>query len=56
LQTNPETKTINPSFPETEGEVCGRELERRVGAMYHNISTLVEPLESGEMLIRVMPD
>jgi hypothetical protein len=54
VQTDPETKTINLTLPDTKGDVCAREVERQVGAMYHNISTLVELLESGEILIRIM--
>ncbi len=54
VKTNPETRTINLTAPETQGDACAQEVEKQVDAMYRYLSALVEPLASAEILIRVM--
>jgi hypothetical protein len=54
VEPDPATKTINVTVPGTQGDACAQEIEKQVGAMSHYISTQIEALASGEILIRIM--
>ena len=54
VEPDPATKAINVTIPGTQGDVCAQEIEKQVGAMFHYVSTQIEALASGEILIRIM--
>lgn len=54
VEPDEETKTINVTIPGTQGDVCAQEIEKQVAAMSDYVSTQIEALAGGEILIRIM--
>jgi hypothetical protein len=53
VKPDPEQRTIDLTVPGAQGDACAREIEEQVGAIARDISTQVEALSSGEILIHI---